>query len=529
MSRPLHVALLQLAAVDLAAHERGWQELLRRLDQAGETGADLLVLPEASYPAYFLGSREAYEAANVLPDAAVEQALSERARRFGSWIAAGLVQRSSVPGGALRNVAVLFDPDGNVAARHVKRFLWHFDRSWFGPGELSPVVSLAEGRAGLVICADLRQPEISRTLALEGAELLIDCTAWVSSGRDPAALNSPQVEYMAPARAIENGTWIVAADKVGVEAGSIVYAGRSGVIDPRGRWVVQAPPDVPGIVTYTLDLDEATGPPVTPRPELYEAAAAPGVDSAAAALAREPLVVGDAVQRVAAFALDARPSAVALMERLRTMVRRLAAQDVGLVVLPDLAGTDPRSVSQLELLPLLETLTDETGIALAVELAERENGRTYKTLFLIDRGVLSALHRQTHLSPAEIAAGFTPGDALPPVVPTAIGNIGLLAGAEFLAWCGGRIGAPLRTMARSRAAENRVYVLAAGSTDADGGGYVIDPSGAVQAETLAGQELAMSADVNRALARWNRLAPGTDPILDHRPASFPSLFGAPLR
>jgi hypothetical protein len=51
----------------------------------------------------------------------------------------------------------------------------------------------------------------------------------------------------------------------------------------------------------------------------------------------------------------------------------------------------------------------------------------------------------------------------------------------------------------------------------------------VQAETLAGHELAMSADVNRALARWNRLAPGTDPILDPRAARAPSFFGAPSR
>ena len=48
---------------------------------------------------------------------------------------------------------------------------------------------------------------------------------------------------MLAARAIENGAWVVAADKVGVEAGTIVYAGRSGVVDPAGRWRVQAPFD----------------------------------------------------------------------------------------------------------------------------------------------------------------------------------------------------------------------------------------------------------------------------------------------
>ena len=540
--RTLRVALLQLRAFDLAEHEAAWDELLRRIDEAAEAGPDLVVLPEASYPAYYLGSRAAYDDAAILPDEEVETALAERARRHGVAIAAGLVQRHS--DGGLRNAAVLFAPSG-IVGQAAKRFLWHFDRSWFTPGEASPVLEVGPARCGLFVCADGRVPEITRSLAVAGAELLIDCTAWVSSGRDPAALSNPQVDYMLAARAIENGAWIVVADKVGTEAGSIVYAGRSGVVDPRGRWRVQAPSDRPGVVHYELDLDEATGPLVARRPELYADAAVPGAQSRAAERAREPLGGEDAVVRVAAAAVDASPSALELMECVRSLARTLATQGVELLVLPDLAGADAHALSQRELLPLLEGLTAETGLMLAIGLVEREGARSHKTLYLFDRGTVLASYRQAHLDEAERAAGFAPGDEPPPVVESRLGALGLLVGhdalapevarslklrgAEIVAWCArpldGATPDAVRVLARTRAAENRSYVVAAAGASEAGGAYVVEPSGAVAAEALAGQPLAVAADAHRGLARWHRWAPQTDPILDHRPAAYPELYG----
>ncbi|MSQ41474.1 MAG: carbon-nitrogen hydrolase family protein [Dehalococcoidia bacterium] len=546
MSRPLKVALLQLRAFDLGEHATAWGELLQRVDEAGAAEPRLIVLPEASYPAYFLHSRAAYERAGVRPDAEVEGELGERAARFGCYIAAGLVSRRPDPrdatGTALHNACVLFGPDGHVAGRYTKSFLWHFDRDWFTAGTEYPVFDIDGAAAGLLVCADGRLPEITRSFAVAGARLIVDCTAWVSWARERALLSSAQIDYIMPARAIENGAWVVAADKVGVEAGSIVYAGRSGVIDPAGRWVAQAPADRDGLLTCTIDLDAAGGPPVERRPHLYAGAATPGQRSRAAALAREPLVAEDAAARVGAVALAPAHSAVALMQRARTIVRALAAQGTALVVLPDLAGLDARAVTKWEALPLFAELSAERGTLLTVQLAERSNGRTFKTAYLLLGGELLVAHRQTHLSEAELRAGFSPGDEPPPVVETTVGNVGLLAGseglvpelarslkwrgAEVIAWSAGALAAPLRTLARTRANENRAYVIAAGTPSAQDGAYVIDPSGAVLGETLAGEEMATAADLNRVLARWNDMAPGTNPVRDRPPGAFESLFAA---
>ena len=548
--RTLRLALLQLPAFELADHEAAWAELLRRIDEAAAGSSagppDLIVLPEASYPAYYLHSREAYEAAAVLADGEVEAAIGERAARHGCAIAVGLVQRGgddAADDGRLVNTAVLFARDGRVAARQPKRFLWHFDRHWYAPGGAGAPIALEAagsgdaGQVGLFICSDGRLPEITRELALGGADLLVDCTAWVSSGRDPAALSNPQVDYMLAARAIENGAWIAAADKVGVEAGSIVYAGRSGVVDPRGRWRVQAPSDRPGVVHTVIDLDEATGPPVAPRIELYGAAAASG-DS----LEEDEAGVGgdEEIVRVAAAAVEVSPSAVALMERVRALVTTLATQGADLVVLPDLARADAHALGEEELLPLLRALSADAGVMLAVGLAERAGEATYKRLSLLDRGELLASCRQAHLNDAERAAGYSPGDEPPPLVETRLGRIGLLPagdalapeparglrlqGAELLLWCAqplpGLAPEALRALARTRAAENRVWLAASAGPEEAGGAYVIDPSGAVAAEALAGQSLAVAADVHRGLARWRRVAPGTDPIAEYRPADY---------
>jgi len=538
LSTTLKVALLQLRARDLEQHDLAFEEMLAAIDAAGAGEPDLIVLPEATYPAYFLRSREAYDAADVRPDADVEAALGERARRLGCSIVAGLVQRHT--DGRLVNASVHFGLDGNVRERYVKSFLWHFDSTWFTAGDRLPLSTIGDASAGMMICADGRLPEIARTYAVGGARLLIDPTAWVSTGRRREALGTIQVDSLLPARAIENGVWIVAADKVGVEAGTLVYAGRSGVVNPRGEWVVQAPSDQPGIVAYELELDEASGPPVERRPTLYAGASMPGAKSEAMRLAREPLTIEDAAARVGAVALDPAPSAVELMERCRAIVRSLAVQDCALIVLPDFAGSDTRAVTQQEFLPQFKSLSQETGTLLAVGLAERDNGSTYKTLYLLDHGTLLVTHRQTHLDAREREAGFSAGDEPPPVVETAVGYLGLLLGSEglvpelprslklrgteFLLWSAGTVGAPLRVLARARAAENRYYAIVAGTADARGGGYVVDPNGTPLGETLEDEQMGISGDVNRALARWNDMAPHTNPVLNRPLDAFAPLF-----
>lgn len=80
------------------------------------------------------------------------------------------------------------------------------------------------GSLGLLICYDMRFPEISRILTVNGASILASPSAWVAG-----FMKQEHWEIMVKARAIENGVYVIAPNQVGN-----IYCGHSMVIDPFG-------------------------------------------------------------------------------------------------------------------------------------------------------------------------------------------------------------------------------------------------------------------------------------------------------
>ena len=190
------VACCQLRANDIENAEANLEGMLEALDEAGRGGAQLVLLPECSYPAYFLRDAAPYERENVRPYAEVVELLGAKCREYGYWLAAGLAAPHE--SGGVTNSGVVFSPDGTVRGRYDKTFLWHFDSDWFEPGNDYPVFDTSFCRFGILICADGRPPEIARSLAGAGAELIVDLTAWVASGPSVADLKNSQCEYLMP-------------------------------------------------------------------------------------------------------------------------------------------------------------------------------------------------------------------------------------------------------------------------------------------------------------------------------------------
>ena len=79
-------------------------------------------------------------------------------------------------------------------------------------------------------------------------------TAWVTSGRDPRALENVQADLMAPVRARENGVPLVAANKVGFEARSVAYCGKSQIVAADGTVVALAPQDEETTIGATVAI-----------------------------------------------------------------------------------------------------------------------------------------------------------------------------------------------------------------------------------------------------------------------------------
>ncbi len=148
-----------------------------------------------------------------------------------------------------------------IAGYADKCFLWHFDRRWFSAGETIDPVDTPAGRLGVFVCADGRIPTIGSALVARGAEILVVPTAWVTSGRDPRALENLQADLMIAVRARENGVPLVVANKVGVEARSVAYCGKSQIIAADGSVVALAGQDEETILQATV----AVGAPVVDR------------------------------------------------------------------------------------------------------------------------------------------------------------------------------------------------------------------------------------------------------------------------
>ena len=146
MARSIAVAALQLAAHDRGDFRVG---LERALDAArlASRKADLIVLPEATFPAYVLGKTPlgAHETQDAI------EGLRVIARETRTVIVAGA---AVLRDGRAHNAAVVIDADGSLAGHADKLFLWHFDRQWFEGGQRLAPVQTKIGRSRR---ADLRR------------------------------------------------------------------------------------------------------------------------------------------------------------------------------------------------------------------------------------------------------------------------------------------------------------------------------------------------------------------------------------
>ena len=128
------------------------------------------------------------------------------------------------------DTSFIIDKNGKVIGKYRKIHLYDAlgfkESSKMSPGSLIPMPTKTSiGKLGMMICYDLRFPEMSRALASAGTEILVAPSAWV---------NGPMKEEhwltLNKSRAIENGCYVIAPDHLGH-----VYSGRSLAVDPYGR------------------------------------------------------------------------------------------------------------------------------------------------------------------------------------------------------------------------------------------------------------------------------------------------------
>jgi len=240
------VAVAQFDPV-LGEPERNLETCLNRLEEAHAAGAELIVLPECAIPGYMFDSlEEGMEFAEDVPGPSVE-ALERECARLGMHAVCGLLERD---GDHLRNAAALVGPDGLIGTYWKTHLPFLGVDRFVTPGEeRSEVYDTPVGRVALEICYDLRFPEVTRTLALRGADLVAHPTNFPVAAR-------VQTEVITLARAAENRIYLLTANRVGKERTG-EFCGRSQIVDPYGVRLAEADPTEETLLVAEVDVEKA--------------------------------------------------------------------------------------------------------------------------------------------------------------------------------------------------------------------------------------------------------------------------------
>jgi predicted amidohydrolase len=149
----------------------------------------------------------------------------------------------------------LIDPRGAIAARYDKIHMFDVDlpggESWresrlYHPGNEAVVADLPWARVGMSICYDLRFPQLFRALAHAGATILAIPAAFTKQ------TGQAHWHVLLRARAIETGSFVVAAAQGGKHEDGRETFGHSMVVDPWGRILAEAG-DEPGVILVKID------------------------------------------------------------------------------------------------------------------------------------------------------------------------------------------------------------------------------------------------------------------------------------
>ena len=153
--------------------------------------------------------------------------------------------------GLVYNSAAVIGPAGLLAV-YRKTHLWDREKLCFEPGrEAAPLVETPFGRIGLAVCYDLYFPELTRGLALAGADLI---AVPANLPLFPRPEGERPVEIaLAQATAHVSKVWFALCDRSGLERG-VEWTGASCIVDPDG-WLVAGPVDEYGAGTISADCD----------------------------------------------------------------------------------------------------------------------------------------------------------------------------------------------------------------------------------------------------------------------------------
>lgn len=265
MARTLVIAAAQTGSVEFERRGEIIEAGFALVDEAGRQGVGLLAFSELFMAPFFPNRlEESFDRYFMRLDDPVVRTFIARAARARVSLVLPVAERADE---GWFNCALVVSGQGEVLGRYRKTHIpayfpaegpggtGSYEKFYFAPGGALDTFEVAGVRIGIQICNDRLYPEASRALAMKGAELIVMPICY-STYADPAHRASIW-EVPLRARAYENGVWVLAANRVGVE-GPRHHLGRSMVVDPRGSIVAEAGTEKPELLVREIDVDEVS-------------------------------------------------------------------------------------------------------------------------------------------------------------------------------------------------------------------------------------------------------------------------------
>jgi len=248
------ISIVGIQTTPTTSGEENLTNALALADEAFETykHVDMLVLPEYFYR---IVHRSEAESVEPYPETVIDE-ISRRAKKYSSYIIAGTVANRKA-NGSVYNTALFFDRNGKVAGEYSKIHLFDVMNAMGGMNE-SDIITRGDsiftyeadfGKIGIMICYDIRFPELARTLALKGVQYIFV----------PSAFYSPRADHwqcLLRAMALQNSVYVAGVNLFGKLDDANVFCGRSLIADPWGVPVAVAS-DKPGIIQAYIDREYA--------------------------------------------------------------------------------------------------------------------------------------------------------------------------------------------------------------------------------------------------------------------------------
>ncbi len=249
----------KVAAIQMASGpnvKANLDEAEKLIKTAVQQGAELIVLPE-NFAIMGTSETDKVKIAETYGHGLLQDFLAEQAQKQGVWLVGGTVPLASRDPAKVAAACLLYSDKGECIARYDKIHLFdvtmeatnesYTESETISAGKDVAVVDTPFGKLGLAVCYDLRFPELFRTMVNRGMEICALPSAFTG------LTGKVHWESLLRSRAIENLSYVIAADQGGYHVGGRETHGDSMVIDPWGV-ILNRLPNGTGVVVADIDI-----------------------------------------------------------------------------------------------------------------------------------------------------------------------------------------------------------------------------------------------------------------------------------